>query len=257
MVIWGIILIVAGVAGFFMAHSMRRDLHALIGAETLKVAELGMFHSTAVEVSGPGGFRKVCEVIGAAEPGPNGMLVSELSKTPCVWHRHEVKRRYRHVRYDSDGRRHTSQRSEKVADLTSDQPILVRDETGAVLVHPSGLRSDAMEQVVSRFEPHNAGGGPSIFGFRLDNWNRDDTIGFEYKEWVVRPGVRLYVHGEASDQTGQLMFNRPQNGGPFIASTKTEEELRRNTTLLQKVFAFGGLAAMLGGLALVIVGVIQ
>ena len=256
LIVLGVILVVAGVAGFLLAHLMRRDVHAMIAAETLPVAELRMYHQTALEVSGPGGFRRVCEVVGLAQPGPSGPLISEISKTPCVWHRHEIKRRYRHVHYDSNNRRQVSERTETVAKHTSAAPIAVTDQTGTVLVQASGLRSDAMEQVVNTFEPHQPQlTGPTIFGIQLGGWNRDDTIGYEYTEWVLRPGVRLYVHGEASDSSGQLVFGKPA-GGPFIVSTKTEDELRAQSSTRQKVFAFGGLGAGVLGLVLLVVGIV-
>ncbi|KAA2256929.1 helicase [Solihabitans fulvus] len=256
MVILGVVLLVAGVAGFFMAHLMRRNVHAMIGTETLTVAELDLYHRTALEVSGPGGFRRVSEVIGTTQPAPNGLLASQLTQTPCVWHRHEIIRRYRKVRHDSEGRRHTSEHTETVSKFTSDTPILVADQTGSVLVRPSGLRSDAIEQVLSRFERHSATVGQIVSSMVLGGWYDGDTIGYEYKEWVVRPGVRLYVHGEASDQSGQLVFGKPAKG-PFIVSNRTEEELRRSSGVQQKVYAFGGLAVVILGLVLVVVGAVR
>jgi hypothetical protein len=257
-IVWAIVLLVAGAAGFAFAHVKRREVHAMIGAETLAVADLTMFHRTALEVSGPGGFRKVCEVVGVTQPGPNGLLTAEFSRTPCVWHRHEVKRRYRHVSYDSQRRRQVSERTETVAQQVSSQAILLNDNTGYVYVDPRGLRGDAMEQVVSRFEPHvPQRGGPTVFGIQLPGFDRDDTIGFEYTEWVLRPGVRLYVHGEASDAGGSLMFGKPGAGGPFIVSARTEEELKKSSTQVQLFSAFGGLAAAVLGLVLLIVALVR
>lgn len=109
MVLIGILLVVAGVAGFVFAHRTRAEVHAMIGAETLPVADLDQLHVTAVEIAGPGGFRRVCEVVGTAVAGPAGPLTAELSGTACMWHRHRVQRRYRHVSHDSKGRRQVTE----------------------------------------------------------------------------------------------------------------------------------------------------
>lgn len=256
LLIIGVILIAAGVAGFFFAQRARRHLHAMIGAETLPVAEITERHRTALEIAGSGGFGEVLEVVGAAAPGPEGPLVAEFSKQSCVWHRHEIKRRYKDTRRESNGRTRTTQRTETVASLESSQPFGVTDQSGTIVVQADGANVDRPEKVVSRFErarPDRA--QIEVFGIQLSGWNRDDTIGYEYTEWILRPGARLYVHGLVSDHTGQLAFGKPDDG-PFVVSTRTEQDLRKSTGLRQKLFAFGGLAAIVVGVVLVVIGLL-
>lgn len=240
MIFWATSAMVVGVAAFLYAQAKKRDVHAFIGTETLPLAELLVLHGSAVEVSGSGGFRKVWEVVATTQAGPDGLLISEFAKVPCVWHRHEVHRRYRQTTRDSQGRQQVSEQTETVARQRSGQAILVGDGTGTVYVDPHGLLDDAQEQVLSRFEAHADG----------------DTIGYEHVEWVLRAGVRLYVHGEASDASGSLMITEPKSG-PFVASRRTEEELKRSATRTQLISAFGGLAAFVTGLALLVIGVIR
>jgi hypothetical protein len=252
LIIFGVLLLAAGVAGFYFARQTRSNIHAMIGAETLPVAELADLHRTAVEVAGPGGFRRICEVVGVAQPGPHGLLEAELSHTKCVWHRHTVQRRYNQVSYDSDGRRRVSRRTETVAELVSEQPFTVVDDTGAVLVRPNGIHPDGTEKVISRFEKNtNRSTGPTIFGIQLPGVDRDDTIGYEYTEWVLPADVRLYVHGEASDRSGELAFEKPENGLCLI-STRTEAEIKKSYVRMQKLFAFGGLGAGALGIVLLV-----
>lgn len=240
MIVWGVILMVVGVIAFVYARAKKRDVHAFIGTETLPVSELLLLHRAAVEVSGTGGFRRVCEVVGTTRAAPTGLLTSEFAGIPCVWHRHEVRRRYRQTTRDSQGRQQVSEQTETVTRQRCGQAILVGDATGVIHVDPRGLQGDAEEQVLSRFEARAEG----------------DTIGYEHVEWVLREGVGLYVHGEASDASGSLMITRPASG-PFVASRRTEEELKRSATRTQLVSAFGGLAAFVLGLVLLIVGVIR
>jgi hypothetical protein len=240
MIVWGIILVVVGVAAFVYAQAKKRDVHAFIGTETTPISELDLLHRTSVEVSGAGGFRRVCEVVATTQAGPTGLLTSEFARVPCVWHRHEVRRRYRQTTRDSQGRQQVSEQTETVTRQRSGQAILVGDGTGTIYVDPRGLQGDAEEQVLSRFEPRAEG----------------DTIGYEHVEWVLRAGVQLYVHGEASDASGSLMITQPKSG-PFVASRRTEEELKRSATRTQLISAYGGLAAFALGVVLLIVRVIR
>jgi hypothetical protein len=250
LIVVGVLLVAGGVTAILFARRTRRDIHTLIGAETMPVAELADLHRTAVEVAGSGGFRRVCEVAGTAAPGAAGPLTAELSGTPCVWHRHTVQRRYRHVSHDGKGHRRVSQRTETVADLASAQPFAVVDGTGAVPVRPEGAAVDAPEKVVSRFEPHTADpDGPTVFGIRLPGFDRDDTVGYEYTEWVLRPGARPFVHGEAADRTGTLAFGRPDTG-PYLISTRTEQEIRAGKERTHRWLALGGLAGAVLGVVL-------
>jgi len=252
LIIFGVLGLAAGVVAFVFAQRTRQHIHAMIGAETLPVAQLEDLHCTAVEVAGPGGFRRVCEVVGTAQPGPHGLLDAELSGTKCLWHRHTVQRRYNDVSYDSNGRRRVNQRTETVAELVSEQPFMVADATGAVLVRPDGTCPDGAEKVISRFEKHtNRRAGPTIFGIQLPGLDRDDTIGYVYTEWVVRADTRLYVHGEASDRSGELAFGKPEQG-LYLISTRTEDELKASYGRKQKLLAFGGLGAAVLGIALLV-----
>ncbi|MFB9570480.1 E3 ubiquitin ligase family protein [Saccharopolyspora hordei] len=257
MVIFGIALVVAAVVGFFFMRRARDRLHAMIGTETLPVSELERLRQVSDELGARGGFRKVCEVVGAAHPSPEGPLKSELSGTECVWHRHVVKRRYEHVQY-RDGRRHVSRRTEVVAQRTSWQGYAIRDDEGTLIgVDPNGTDPDRPEQVVNRFEPYRPQ-GPSLFGIQLPNiFDTSSTIGYEYQEWVIRPGQRLYVLGEVHDKIGPLVIGKPEQGGHFIISTRSEEEVRASTRTQHRALAIGIPIAAVAGLVLVVVGAIS
>ncbi|MGW0517679.1 GIDE domain-containing protein [Crossiella sp. NPDC003009] len=250
----GLVLLVAGVGGYLYAHHLRRHVHALIATETQPVAELETYRGAAAEVATS--VRRVAEVLGHAEPGPHGPLVSELSRTECVWHRHLVRRRYRKVSTDSRGRRKVSEHTETVAENSSGPLFGVRDGSGLVYVDPAGARPDAPELVMQRFEP--AEQAPQGFLDQLLGPSRQaGTIGYEYNEWVLRPGARLFVHGLLADRgQGPLVFGRPAKG-PYVISTRSEAEVRVAKSHDQLMFAFGSLAVFLIGLALVVVKLVS
>lgn len=256
MVIFGVLLLIAAVVGFFLMRNARGELHAMIGAETLPVHELETLRTASDEVAGRGRFRKQCEVVGQAHPRPEGPLVSELSKTECVWFRYEVHRRYERVHY-RDGRRNVRKGSEKVAGNTSWEGYALRDSHGALIgVDPTGAEPDQPEQVVSRFEPYRRQ-GPTVFGFTLpDMFDSSGTVGFEYKEWVIRPGRQLYVLGEVHDRIGPLVIGKPEQGGHFIISTRTEEQLRAHRTRLHRWLSIGIAVGAPAGLVLVVLGAV-
>ena len=183
-------------------------------------------------------------------------FVSELSKTECVWYRYEVKRHYEHVHYHN-GQRRKTKRKDVVAQHTSWEGYALRDDQGVLIgVDPNGTAPDRPEQVVSRFEPHR-GQGPNIFGIQLPNiFDTSGTIGYEYTEWVVRPGHRLYILGEVHDKIGPLVIGKPEQDGHFIISTRSEDELRKNRSQLHKWLSVGVLVAAPVGLVLVVLGAI-
>jgi hypothetical protein len=104
-------------------------------------------------------------------------------------------------------RRNRVERTEAVSNITSAQPF----RTGAVAVAPDGADVDQPERVLDRFEPHVESqplpsGLMGLVGSVLRSGASSGTLGFEYEEWVIRPGARLYVHGEVTDASGRVAF---------------------------------------------------
>ena len=227
----------------------------MIGTETLPIPELERLRGISDELGAKGGFRKNAEVVGAAHPRPEGLLIAELSKGECVWYSYEVHRKYETTEH-RDGDRRTVRRSERVAGRTSSEGYALVDGQGRTIgVDPNGTKPDGAEQSVSRFEPYE-GGRDSIelFGFKIPGslTGNSRTIGYEYNEWVIRPGTRLYILGEVHDKIGPLVISKPEGGGHFIISTRTEQELRVSRQKRHKFLAIGVIAAVLIGIGLIV-----
>lgn len=260
MTVWffGVALLVLAICAFVYMKHTRDELHAMIGTETLSIPVLEQYRSASDEMGGTGAFRKTAEVVGAAHPGPNGPLSAELSKTECVWYRYRIERHYETVVY-RDGRRHRRRHTERVADHTSGQGYAVIDEAGRTIgVDPDGTKPDSVEQTVDRFEPYHGGHSMSLFGIQLPValGRGSQTIGYAYKEWLIRPGQRLYVLGEVHDRHGPLVIGEPMESGHFIISTRTEQELRKARENRHKMLAFGVIATTVLGLGLLVGGLV-
>ncbi|KOX23653.1 hypothetical protein ADL05_02430 [Nocardiopsis sp. NRRL B-16309] len=248
-------LAVAGLCGFLTRRAKTR-IRAMESTETLAVAELGELHRAAVGAAGEGVFRQRCEVAGVVRPHRRGALSSELAKVSCVWHQHRVTREYEKVERDGDGDRRTVTRNQVVARHTTDTAFFLEDDTGTLVVRPGGHDVENAEKVTDRFRPHRGGGSVSIGPVTL----RSDggTVGFKEEEWVLRPGTRLFVHGEAFDTAdGRLEIGAPAEGGTFIMSTRSEAELLRGENGKLRGFGIATGAAALVGVVLLAIGAVS
>ncbi|MCA1278322.1 E3 ubiquitin ligase family protein [Saccharopolyspora sp. 7B] len=254
----GLVVVALAVAGFFWMRRTRSELHAMIGTETSTIDELEELRRISDELGARGGFRRTAEVVGAAHPRPEGLLTAALSEAPCVWYRYQVERIYEQVE-QRDGRTRRVRKTETVSEHTSEEGYALIDEQGRTIgIAPAGTKPEGVEQSVERFEPHNGGGGG--FGFQLGGFsfgNRSSTIGMRYKEWLIRPGTRLYALGEVHDAIGPLVLGKPQEKGHFIIAAKTEQQLREERTKRHRLLAIGVPVAFVAGAALTIFDLVR
>jgi hypothetical protein len=252
----GIVLLVVVVIAFFFMRSAKNELQDMVAADKLPVSELETLRKASDEVGAQGAFRRKSAIVGAAHPRPEGPLISEFSKTECVWYRYRVERDYEQVQSRGD-RQEVRRNTEKVAEHTSWEGYALRDDAGVLIgVDPSGTQPDGTEEVVNRYEPARSE-LPDLFGVRLPRlFDRGGTIGYRYKEWVIRPERRLYILGEVHDKIGPLVIGKPEQGGHFIISTRSEDELRRNRQQMHQVLKIGILIIGPIGIILTVLGVV-
>ncbi|WP_019544090.1 GIDE domain-containing protein [Streptomyces sulphureus] len=246
---------VAVVCGYF---AKRADVRtgALERVETLAVKDVKALHEAAAEAAGPGHFRQPCEVVGSARAHKDGVLRSELSEVECVWHRHRITRRYEETYRDSNGNRRRRTRNDVVSDHSSPTAFFVEDATGRMVVRPGDKQVDRAEKILDTFEPHTGRGNRITIGPVSVGLGGGGTIGFRKEEWVVRPGVRLFVHGEAADASGRLSLGEPAESGVFLMSTRTQAELVRSGNRKVMGFGIGTGVAGIAGVALVVLGLV-
>jgi hypothetical protein len=239
-------IVAFGVAALALlgAWRRRRKWRRMARAKTLTSAQLR-------QAFGAGGRRrstKVCEVVGAAQPGPDGPLAARFSRADCVWHRDEIQRRDQHGR-DEHGRPNVS--SKPAGGYLSRSPFTVIDGTGSILVDPDRADIDQPERVGRGFIPHD--GGPEGLAKWVMSFLRagHETLGWDYQEWAIRPGTRLYVLGRASMAGGHLVMGQPARGR-MIISTRSEADLTTGARRMYRFYLVLAVLALATGTALLV-----
>jgi hypothetical protein len=251
-------LVVLALAGVALAHFIRqrRKLRATQTAETLSCDDLGeLARAVRDEVEGVG-FARVCEVVGEAVPHESGVLTAIESRHPCVWHRAVLTEHYWDWERDSDGDRHRRRKKRQIHAQASETTFLVDDDTGTIAIDPRAADVDGAEKVVDRMDENIQTGSQLMWLAEAIFTAGDRTIGVQHEEWIVRPGTRLYVLGEARDAgNGRLEMRKPAEGD-MILSTRSEQEFAAATAKSARL----GLLAAIGlgalGVALVVLSFI-
>jgi len=177
---------------------------------------------------------RVVAVAGVAAPGPGGTLGSVVNEVPCVWHRHTVHRR--RIHYGANGSQRASV-ARRVADVASTDPFRL----GGVEVRPAGMRVHGPLACATRILPALAS---EPFPDAQILMNRP-PYRYRHREWVLRPGTRLFLLGQVRSYGSRVTVGRPDHG-PHVISTRTIGQLRVQTA----ISALGGFAlATVAGVA--------
>jgi hypothetical protein len=168
------------------------------------------------------------EVNGTAKPIDKNMLTSPFSKDECVYYKYtieEYRRQGKHSRW-------VTVKSEE-----DRQKFIVADETGEVIVDPSG--ADISIPVDHEFDS-GFGKDPDVKvqaflkqkGINFETW-----LGFNkrmrFREYIIEPGDKLYVMadaidnpdvgiGKAATSAENVMLAKGQHNDLFCISDKTE-----------------------------------
>jgi hypothetical protein len=145
-----------------------------------------------------------------------------------------------------DGKRVTRNREETESDLTTETPFVVRDATGEAVLVPTRA-VDCAEQSVDDFV-RAAGERHGSFG------NRGRTIGRKRCEWLLRPGTRVFVHGEAVDRGGALVIVEPEGRDKLLVSTRSESEVLARAASGHMWMRLGAIASAALAVVLGVVG---
>ncbi len=142
MVIGGIIALAVAAVAYFVAHSQQKSLRDMTLSETLTCGELGQLSAAAAEAVGTGSFGQACEVVGVAAPGGQGALTAPESGREVVWHRTLLTEHYTTTESDSQGKSREVDKTRIVAQHVSEDPFLVKDAAGEIIVDPRGADMD-------------------------------------------------------------------------------------------------------------------
>lgn len=206
-------------------------------------------------------------LVGAAAPGPEGVLGSGLAGVECVWHGHEVLRHYRPLNR-GDGDTAVRERAcDSIADYGSEELFgLVAegrvDDGDRIYVDPAGSEPAnaelCLKRLVGRPQQGAAPAGDDLLSRvrgRISGVFRGETIEFEYREWVIRPGARVRVTGVLRERDGRVVVSAPENGPLTIEHAVDTQPVRtppRRTEALVLTTAF--IACAVAGAVLFLVG---
>jgi hypothetical protein len=258
MVIGGIILLVIAVVAYVYARSQQKSLSAMTLAETITCGELGQLQSAAAEAVGAGSFGQACEVVGVAAPGASGALTAPESGREVVWHRTVLTEHYTTTETNSEGKSHEVEKTRIVAQHVSQEPFVVRDSTGSIVVDPRGADLDEPFVLADKFERNSSSIdlGDSKWADIAEQFARAGVQGgIQHEEWGIPTGQQLYVLAEANDRSGTLTMSRPEKGR-FLISTKTEEDLRDSAGKTVAIATSIALVAGLAGIVLLVLGLL-
>ncbi len=265
MLIAGIVLVVVAVVLFFVRRSQQARLLDVRFTQTSTAKDLMELAKSVQEgVGHAGGVRQQVELKGTIQSETE--LVSEIAKLPCVYYRADVTREYEETYTETNPQtkqieRKTRRLSEVVSSNSRMVNFYVQDATGKVLVNPNGAEL-GRETVVDRFETQRSGGPGSIdfegFHFTLpDSSGRGGTLGYRFHEEILPVGRPVYILGEASDASGQLIVQKPAEKGRFIISLKSEEELVRAASAAVQWTLYGAILCGIAGVVLAVIGLIR
>lgn len=260
MFFFGAVLVVIGLIGVGFAFMSNDSVKQLDRTAQQPVGQLVAQHNAAVQSGYGGRFRQEAEVGGWTTAAPQGPVIAPQSGQPCVWFTSAVTARMVGRRHLPN--QHTQTRRYEVSRTDSGNYAFgIRDETGIVFVRPGGYRPDDVEQVMNRFEPHHPNHpmlGAVMRGAAAEllNSHEWEFAGYEYEEWILRPDVRVFVHGTVTDTTGQPIFNENAQSGDLTISTRTKTELQAEETSDRKMFAWGGGVIAAVGVLLIVINTV-
>jgi hypothetical protein len=199
-----------------------------------------------------GVFIGLVELKGSAESSEP--FTSFLAESRCVQFRWSVEehwsRTVRESYTDSKGRRKTRTRRESgwktVASGGDEQPFYLQDNTGAVLVHPTGAKLEPLtifSQHCTRSDQLYYGKGPETAVSNSDHRRRFTELGFP----IHTP---IYVVGKARERTDVVAPEIAQDATAplFLISTKSEEQVTGKYATAAFLWSFFGLIFCVAGL---------
>lgn len=179
-------------------------------------------------------------VQGRATVGEKGTQESGLAGLDCVWHGHEVLRHYwlaattPSAEVEPEAAPARERHADSIADYSSEAAFALTEESHndgtSVLVDPSEADAGQVRLCLRRLVGRGSGGA-RVAGDDLLNRVRGQIIGvfrgetieFEYREWAIRPGDLLEVHGEVTVRDGHTVLVAPDGGRLRIAHVEQSD----------------------------------
>lgn len=268
MVIFGVILLLVAGGLFYGKMSSQKKLGDMAYTDTSEVSTLLLQCKGVADDIGGGSFSEYCEIKGTATLGQP--LKAEFSGTDCVYYKTEVIREWEEEVFEEDHEtgeqiRKMERKSEVMSTNLQAPDFWLDDGSGKMKIRPTGAKIDAMKSF-DNFEPHNSGSVQfsdgnmtwGNFSFSIGQpQSQANLIGYRFREWSIPLGQSLYVIGQASDESGELLLTKPKEKKSFVISTKSEEELIQSAEKSGKIFMVASIICAVLGLVLIAVGIVR
>ena len=270
---WALGVIIIGAGGWLIWSSKKSEQKAktMEAAKTTTVEEIQKLVQEIREQlnGGVSGYTEYVELKGLSRC--EQPLTGEFSKEPAAIIRTKVERQIetRRERRDDDGNIRTSwhKSTDVLQKHEEEAEFFIEDSTGRARVISEGSELHLIERV-NRFEPPGSverqQGNISWgnFSMSLSSYRGNDrrTLGYKFEEKALPVDHQLYVLGEIRDTEGGLVIQKPSDnnkGKPFIVSARSEAELVASAESSAKTQKFGGIAAIVIGLVVLVYGIME
>lgn len=211
---------------------------------------------------GKGSFNLYAKLYGVAYS--DAPLLAEYSKKECVYYHIKVDREYEELETNtaSDGKvtKKWVRKFETVLNKKYTAPdFALKDEFGDIKINARDAKMDTIE-TYSNFEKEDSSGGGTEFSFAgvtIRSGPTIKTIGFTHVERSVPVGRKLFVIGQASDNSGELMISRPsEKNKPFLISLKSEAEITSSLSQSSKLKKVWGYVLVIAGICVLVYGIL-
>lgn len=244
-----------GVALIFVARGQQSKATKMSATDTSTVRAISDIAKGVASEIGAGSFGEYTELKGQAVPQGES-LVAPFSNTPSVYYKKSIIRHYRerYWKTDSEGKRvrETRRGSEAVEVDEKSVPFELQDGTGGLLITLDDADITANLVYQERTE-----GSTDDAKYGVVSTSDRQTTHYEYLEEAIPVDHALYALGSVTDIKGPLSMRKPTDGQPYIISTKSEEELKKDLRRSAKVLIVLSVLAILAGAALTIIGVVD
>ncbi|OJJ18230.1 hypothetical protein BKI52_25750 [marine bacterium AO1-C] len=250
--IGGIVLLVIAVVLFFYNGKMRKRALNIKYYETSRVADvLDIYQQLGENLNGQykGG---IVELVGQGVT--NNPLTAEHSGKPALYYRAKKIREYekRETVRETDingklvEKEVIKKGTETVSDNTRYVPFYLQDDSGGqIKINIKGATKHTV-RTMNTFKSRSEIGS-------IDNTT---TKGYRYIEDIIPLNARLYVLGQAVEDSGELTIAKPSRDKDveYIVSTKSEQELIKGAEDASVGYMIGAIFLTVTGIVLIIVG---
>ncbi|MBL1143015.1 MAG: hypothetical protein HND53_13380 [Proteobacteria bacterium] len=170
--IWSIILVIAAIAGFFLAFKNIQSKRIIEDTPTSKIRSAAQGY---------------LELIGHGQLMEGQPVVSPLTGTTCTWYDFKVEE---HRQSGKNSKWVTIRKG------TSDELFLIKDETGQCIIDPEGARVTVANKSIWYGSSSNPMAGPAL-AKKKKGFFSGIVVGkrYRYTEKLLHPGEILYAIG--------------------------------------------------------------